>query len=207
MWKSSACTRNAVLILRMCEEGYSLAKIGKAAKTNPRHVKSFLRRNGVTKEFPNCSRGQNYAGWKGVERIIDKDGYVLIYAPSHPNRRKSTPYVLEHRFVMEVALGRYLLKNEVVHHRNKDKQDNRIENLQLFSENSQHLRSELSGRCPKWSAKGKARIQKLIARNAAKRRGQIRVPLEPDAPQSKQKMFRFVTPPEKASPSPSGKAR
>ena len=122
-----------------------------------------------------CHRGAREAemnqGWKGG-RIVDCDGYVMVYAPSHPARRKHGPYVPEHRLVMERHIGRYLLPGEVVHHRNKVKSDNRIENLELFENNGAHLAAELRGQCPKWSEDGKRRILQGIANRTARlRRG------------------------------------
>lgn len=62
---------------------------------------------------------------------IDGGGYLLIYEPDHaaPSRRG---WALEHRVVMATALGRALTTAEEVDHVNSDRQDNRIENLQLL---------------------------------------------------------------------------
>lgn len=68
----------------------------------------------------------------GRPRLRTEQGYVAIYHPSHPNAKR-TGYVLEHRLVMEDRLGRLLLPGENVHHINGIKDDNRPDNLELWS--------------------------------------------------------------------------
>lgn len=78
----------------------------------------------------------------------DANGYVLIYSPSHPNSRKSG-YVLEHRIIVENNINRYLEKHEIIHHKNKIVNDNRIENLENTSHSkhfTHHNTKDLSGR-------------------------------------------------------------
>jgi hypothetical protein len=72
----------------------------------------------------------------GVNRMIRTDGYVITFKPEHPNC-KSDGYVMEHRVIMAAHLGRPLRDDEVVHHKNGIKSDNRLENLQLLNP-SQH---------------------------------------------------------------------
>lgn len=50
----------------------------------------------------------------------------------------------EHRFLMEQYLGRKLTFNEVVHHINGDKSDNRMENLEL-RQRSEHTSEHMTG--------------------------------------------------------------
>ena len=70
--------------------------------------------------------------WKGGK--IKNNGYIMLYRPNHPFRDKHN-YVMEHRLVMEQMLGRYLQPGERVHHINGIKDDNRIENLELWTGN------------------------------------------------------------------------
>ena len=85
--------------------------------------------------------GKKSSNWKGG-KIKQARGYVLIYSPDHP-LRDSNKYVLDHRLLMEKHLGRYLTPKEVVHHINGDTADNRIENLKLFANQSEHLKHDV----------------------------------------------------------------
>lgn len=73
--------------------------------------------------------------WNGG--IKHTSGYICIYSPDHPNCTKQG-YVLEHRIVMEKHIGRYLKRSEQIHHKNEVKDDNRICNLVLCKNLSEH---------------------------------------------------------------------
>lgn len=65
-------------------------------------------------------------------------GYIMIYFPDHPKSNKDG-YIMEHDLIMECCIGRWLNNDEVVHHKNHKRNDNRIENLQLLTK-SEHAR-------------------------------------------------------------------
>lgn len=71
-------------------------------------------------------------GIGNAKGCLRKDGYRALFRKGHPNAYKDGR-ILEHTFVMSEHLKRPLMKNETVHHINGVRDDNRIENLQLWS--------------------------------------------------------------------------
>lgn len=117
----------------------------------PRCDSEVIRPTREGKRFKACS---HTCSRLGIKRGAYKDrvvisGYEYVYMPSHPNAMK-VGYVAKHRLVLEQKLGRLLKSNEVAHHINENKLDNRQENIELmsFSEHSRYHALE------KWKERG-----------------------------------------------------
>lgn len=93
-----------------------------------------------------CFMGPRNPRWKGGRHI--HDGYVRILRHGHP-RANNKGYVFEHDLVMESMLGRMLEREEVVHHINGDRADNRPENLRLFASGGDHTSFHMNRRAPR----------------------------------------------------------
>lgn len=80
----------------------------------------------------NCAiKGKNNPMWNGG--IIKNDhGYILIWQGERKYKKRS-------RLIMEEYLSRELTPKEVIHHINGIKIDDRIENLELFKNHSEHM--------------------------------------------------------------------
>ena len=102
----------------------------------------------------------------GGHRKKRKDGYIKVYVPDHPLATKDG-YVMEHILVMEEAIGRYITRDEVVHHKNKIRDDNRLENLELmtFEEHSRLHTKERWGTAPR-PARGSRRAAAAPCRSS-----------------------------------------
>lgn len=103
-------------------------------------------------------KGNKNPHWKGG-RCKNTAGYIMIYMPTHPFATKDG-YVREHRLVMEAYIGRVLLPTEIVHHINGITDDNRYENLLLFSRHGDHLRRHVKGK--KFSEDHKQKIRESL---------------------------------------------
>jgi len=73
----------------------------------------------------NCK--EKNPNWKGG--IIKSNGYTMVSVGKGRYKR-------EHRAIMEKYLGRELWPWEIIHHKNGQKHDNRIENLQIVTHNT-----------------------------------------------------------------------
>lgn len=100
---------------------------------------SFYKHKHTTKSKEKISLskiGNRHYNWKGG-RVYDSHGYILLYNPRHPNCNYNG-YVFEHRLIIEKYLGRYLKPKEIIHHKNGIRDDNRLKNLRIFNNHSEH---------------------------------------------------------------------
>ena len=119
------------------DEGQSLAQIAAQLGCSADLVRKRLIEYGLPlrKVGMRAGRGSQANGWRGGR--IQRGDYIALWRPDHP--AAVNDYVLEHRLVVEASLGRFLRPDEVVHHRNHIKTDNRLENLEVLSP-EEHLR-------------------------------------------------------------------
>ena len=101
-------------------------KCGKPIAVNSRYCASCSHK-GINKgeNNPNWGKlGKESFHWKGGKYQHKSSGYILTYVDKHK-------YEPEHRVIMETHIGRALKPEEIIHHKNGVKDDNRLENLEI----------------------------------------------------------------------------
>lgn len=114
--------------------GLFCAECGKEMpKRKPSEQGNFCNQECYTKYRTGLRRGAYGIG------VVFISGYFYRYKPDHPNCTKKG-YVAVHRLVAEKKIKRYLNSNEVAHHKNEIKTDNRPSNIQVMtkSEHGKH---------------------------------------------------------------------
>lgn len=138
------CWNKKWLHQKYVEEKLSMPQIARLSHCNTRTIGFWMKKFNIPARTLSESVklkkmcGKDHSQRKGGRRI-SSEGYVLTYAPGHPNKHKNK-YMFEHRLVMEKHIGRYLHPWETVHHKNGIKDDNRIENLKLLPGNEHNTR-------------------------------------------------------------------
>jgi len=111
----------------------------RASELRRRKASGLCRPCSARRNSDNETRGPDHHFWKGG-RIVDKNGYVLARRSLFSAEEQEIldgmfnpiDYIREHRATMALVLGRTLTPNEHIHHINGNKQDNRIDNLELI---------------------------------------------------------------------------
>ena len=94
----------------------------KGCESRPRVLEMCIKHYGRVKKWGDPEKTTRAASGSGS---TDSNGYRSITVAGKR--------ILEHRYVMSIHLGRSLYDHENVHHKNGDRSDNRIENLELWS--------------------------------------------------------------------------
>lgn len=91
----------------------------------------FVRPHGKQQRF--CSRKCSMVSRNAVSSVAKDIGSTHKHAGGYIQEKTLDGWQMQHRLVMETVLGRPLLESERVHHKNGKRDDNRPENLEMWS--------------------------------------------------------------------------
>ncbi|HHK7933132.1 TPA: HNH endonuclease signature motif containing protein [Serratia marcescens] len=121
------------LVKRMFHSGMTAKEIAPHFNCSKHPINQAMKRLGLRREAkrrPGVGSGSGNPAWKGGRRTRS-DGYIAIWTEDGER--------LEHQVVMEKHIGRKLVSGEVVHHRDRNKKNNEITNLELMTQ-SEHAK-------------------------------------------------------------------
>jgi len=139
MAKFIALTDKDWIVRHYVELEMSAQAIAKMLGASNHTVRGWLIKHGVhvrgkrecrhTRTFQENYSGPKNPSWRGGERR--SNGRILIKVSKHYPGADRWGYVARARFIVGKHLGRYLNSKEHIHHINRQKDDDRIENLML----------------------------------------------------------------------------
>lgn len=137
-------------IMELLDSGLGKAGIARELGVSKTNVGKLCDELGVT---PFCALRPGFAM---------ANGYKTVLANDHPLRDNKSR-VREHRLMMESHIGRLLNRNELVHHLNGDKTDNRIENLAIINQ-AEHMSLHHKGvKNPKKASRGCRHSEDIVS--------------------------------------------
>lgn len=128
--------KNKEILAQKYKELGSLNKVAEYFGISKKLVLNYMKKYDIPRNTPNKDktpkdRRKNNNYHKGYK--ITASGYKKIRVNYDHPKKDSSGYVHEHVLVMEQKLGRYLKEDEVVHHIDRNRLNNSIENLQLMN--------------------------------------------------------------------------
>lgn len=120
-------------VCELCGDGFLVRPVD-----DRRGVNRFCGRSCSSKatRTPPVMRGSENPSWKGGITKGSK-GYWYVHRPNHP-RAHASGYVKRATVVMEEVLGRFLGSDEVVHHKDKNRENDAPENLECMTISEHH---------------------------------------------------------------------
>lgn len=147
------CNNGSVYSKKMCRKCYRLQQHLESPLIECHcGCKMMIHKLGTDERIRKFVRGHHVIGDKNPRyngyKSIDNDGYRLLYKPDHLNSRK-WGWILEHRYIVSKYLGRPLKKDELIHHINENRLDNRLSNLMIMTRQEHqhhHISVDISDR-------------------------------------------------------------
>ena len=119
------------------EENLSATQIADRYKISQSTVQKWLILCNILRRKPGARKGMYNPRWKRGHAVNVGNGYAGVKVEDHP-LASTWGYVKVHVLEMEKVVGRHLTKDERVHHKDGNKQNNLAENLELFPSESDH---------------------------------------------------------------------